>query len=71
MFLGIPIIYFTKKLSLIDEYNLTFHIEAAKRTNSVSSRNLVISACFDIKSMITYSKFHKCFSIRIFLVTSR
>ena len=46
--------------------NLIFNIEATNRTNSITTRNLVIPACFDIKFMITCSKFHKCFSIRIF-----
>ena len=45
---------------------LIFNNEAANRTNSITPRNVVIPACFDIKFMITYSKFHKCFSIRIF-----
>ena len=42
------------------------NIEATNRTNSITPRNLVLPACFDIKFIITYSKFHKCFSIRIF-----
>ena len=46
--------------------SLIFNIEATIRTNSITSQNLVISACLDIKFMITYSKFHKCFSVRIF-----
>ena len=46
--------------------NLIFNTEATNRTNSITSRDLVIPACFDIKFMITYSKFHKCFSITIF-----
>ena len=46
--------------------NLIFNTEATNRTNSITSRDLVIPACFGIKFMITYSKFHKGFSIRIF-----
>ena len=46
--------------------SLIFNIEATIRTNSITSQNLVISACLDIKFMITYSKFHKGFSVRIF-----
>ena len=42
-----------------------FNIEATNRINSITPRNLVILACFDIKFMIAYSKFHNCFSIRI------
>ena len=45
---------------------LILNIEAINRTNSITPRNLVIPACFDVKFMIAYSKFHKCFSIRIF-----
>ena len=73
--------YFIKKKSyLIDEYfweitqkvNLIFNIEATIRTNSITPRNLVIPACFHVKFMITYSKFHRCFSIKcFFLLTSR
>ena len=40
--------------------------EATNRANSITPRNVVIPACFDFKFMFTYSKFHKCFSIRIF-----
>ena len=46
--------------------NFIFNVEATNRTNSIAPRNLVIPACFDIKFMVTYSNFHKCFSIRIF-----
>lgn len=29
------------------------------RTNSITSLNFAISACFDVKFKITYSKFHR------------
>ena len=62
--------------------NLIFNIEATNRTNSITPRNLVIPACFNVKFMVTvmvmdygygyvrfmvtYSKLHKGFSVRIF-----
>ena len=41
--------------------NQTESIEATNRTNPITPRNLVIPACFNVKFMITYSKFHKSF----------
>ena len=34
--------------------NLIFNTETTNRTNSITPRNVVIPACFDIKFMITY-----------------
>ena len=53
-------------LGIKQKVNLIFNIETTNRTNSITPRNLAIPACFNVKFMITYSKFHKCFSIRIF-----
>ena len=68
------IFYFNKNVvsnwwifwTIKQKVNIIVNIEVTNRTNSITSRNLVIPACFDIKFMITYSKVHKCFSIRIF-----
>ena len=42
------------------------YIEATNRANSITSRKLVISACFGINFVITYSTFHKHIAIRNF-----
>ena len=47
---------------------IIFNIEATNRKHSLTPRNIVTPAFIDIMLMITYiySKFHKCFSIKIF-----
>lgn len=42
------------------------YVEATNRANSITSRKLVISACFGIHFVITYSTFHKRIAIRNF-----